>query len=250
MAGTLHTAYIPDVADYIKGADKSLNSAYIVRQILRTLRNFCRETWIWREVLPKISVVDGTDSYTLTASTDNSDVVPEVYMVDWVKYKEDGLDDDQLTFLRPWNIETEEVPTATGISANFVETEADAPQVFYIDPDDSLIVKPIPNDVAAGTENMQVKCILMPSLTSTTGPTWIYRDFLETIAKGTASRIAQQAAYKWYDPKVASMYGFDYRKKRDDEAKEQRWGGKNRTQMHVRVHKGFSGGSSQRNWIF
>ena len=250
MAGTLHTAYIPDVADYIKGADKSLNQAYVVRQILRTLRNFCRETWIWREVLEKIDVVEDQDSYTLVAENDNSDVDPEVYMIDWVKYKEDGNDDDQFSFLSPWNIETEEVPTSTGINAGFVETSADAPEVFYVDPDDSLIIKPIPNANAAGTANMQVKCILMPALTCTTAPTWIFRDFLETIAKGTAGRIAKQASYKWYDPKIAAMYSADYRHKRDEEAKEQRWGGKNRTQMHVRVHKGFSGGSSQRNWIF
>jgi hypothetical protein len=250
MAGTLHTAYIEDVSDYIKGADKDSNEAYIVRQILRTLRNFCRETWIWREVLPKISVVEDTDAYTLTPGTDNSDVTPEVYMVDWVKYKEDGLDDDQFAFLSPWNIETEEVPTSTGINAGFVESSADAPEVFYIDPDDSLIIKPIPNENAAGTENMQVKCMLMPSLTCTTAPTWIFRDFLETIAKGTASRITRQASKKWYDPNISDMYLHDYRRKRNNEARTQRWGGKNRTQLHVRVHKGFSGGSSQRNWIF
>jgi hypothetical protein len=250
MAGTLHTAYIGDVADFVKGADKALNEAYIIRQIIRTLRDFCKETWIWREVLPKISVVDGTDSYTLSPGTDNSDVLPEVYMVDWVKYKEDGFDDDQFAFLYAWNLETEEVATSTGINAGFVETSADAPQVFYIDPDDSLIIKPIPNSNAAGTENMQVKCMLMPSLTSTTGPTWIYRDFLETIAKGVAARVTKQAAYKWYDPRISKMYHDDYRKKRNDEARFQRWGGKNRTQMHVRVNKAFSGGSSSRNWIF
>jgi hypothetical protein len=250
MAGTLHTAYIEDVADHIKGADKSINEAYIVRQVLRTLRNFCRETWIWREVLPKISVVEDQDSYTLTPGTDNSDVAPEVYIVDWVKYKEDGNDDDQFAWLTAWNIETEEVPSVTGISAGFVNSSADAPQVFYIDPDDSLIIKPTPNENAAGTENMQVKCMLMPSLTCTTAPTWIFRDHLEAISKGTAARITKQASQKWYDPKISAMLHHDYKIKRNNEARMQRWGGKNRQQMHVRVHKGFSGGSRQRNWIF
>lgn len=250
MAGTLHTAYIEDVADHIKGADKAINEDYIERQILRTLRNFCRETWIWREVLPKIDVVEDQDSYTLAPGTDNSDVEPEVYFIDWVKYKEDGNDDDQFTFLQAVNIETEEVPTSTGISAGFVNSSADNPQVFYVDPDDSLIIKPIPNETAAGTGNMQVKCILMPALTSTTAPTWIYRDFLETISKGTAARIMKQASHKWYDPSVSAMLHHDYKVKRNDEAREQRWGGKNRQLMHVRIHKGFSGGSRQRNWIF
>jgi hypothetical protein len=249
MAGTANSAYIDEVDHYLKGADRTANLALINDNILKVLRDFCKETWIWREVLPKISVVDATDSYTLSPGVTNSDG-PEVWMVDWVKYKEDGNDDDQFAFLQAWNIEVMEVATGTGISASFVESSADAPQVFYVDPDDSLIIKPIPNSTAAGTENMQVKCILDPALTATTAPTFIYNDFQEIIAKGVAGRMCKMPGEKWYNYGLGKALWHEYLVARNDEARAQRWEGKNRTQMTVRPSKAFTGGQRSQNWIF
>ncbi|GAG13990.1 unnamed protein product, partial [marine sediment metagenome] len=164
-----------------------------------------------------------------------------------VKYKEDGQDDDQYAFLYPWNILTEEVVGTTGINAGFVNTEADGPQVFYFNPDDTLVIKPIPNENAAGTANMQVKCILLPGLTATTVPTFLYDDWIELIAKGAASMIMNMAGKKWYNPQLSKKYENEYVRARGDEARAQRWGGRTRTQLHVRHNKGFSGGSRSGN---
>ena len=242
MAGTALTSFTTEVSYYVKGAEKSENTTFISDQILKTVRDFCRETWIYRETLTAIDVVDGDDDYTLTPPVTNCDV-PEIHMVDWVKFKEDGADDDQYSFVQPWNLESEEVAGSTGISAGYVFTEADSPQVFYMDPDDTLWLKPIPNENAAGTGNLLVKLILIPDLTATTVPTHIYSDWLETIAIGVAARTMAMAGKKWYNPSLANFYKQEYLRARNDETRAQRWGGKTRTQLSVKFHRGYSGGS-------
>ena len=246
MAGTALTSFTTEVSYYVKGAERSDNTTFISDQILKTVRDFCRETWIYRETLTAIDVVSGDDDYTLTPPVTNCDA-PEIHMVDWVKFKADGKDDDQYVFVNPMNLESEEVATATGISAGFVFTSADAPQVFYMDPDDTLWLKPIPNANAAGTGNLLVKLILIPDLTATTVPTHIYSDWLELIAKGVAARTMGMAGKKWYNPALANFYQAQYLTARNDEARAQRWGGKTREQLHVRFHPGFSGGSRSRS---
>lgn len=249
MAGTDLTDFIPDVSSYVKGADKAENQAFLIAQTLRTVRDFCKKTWIWRETLTKIDVVEDDGDYVLSPGTDNCDS-PEVHWLDWVKYKVDGQDDDQFTYLTAWNLETEEVDTSTGISAGFVNTSGDAPQVFWMDPEDILNIRPTPNATAAGTANMQVKAILSPKLDATTVPTILYDDWIEAIAFGAAARIMKMAGKKWYNPELAKFYEREYLKKRNDETRMQRWEGRVRTQGHVKIHRGFTGGHRQRNWIF
>lgn len=241
--------YQEEVGFYIKGAEKADNDTFIDKQILRVLRDWCRETWCWRYTLAKFNVVDETQEYSLT--TIDTDGKNEICMVDWVKFKEDGNADTQFSFLKPINLETEEVPTSTGLfSAGYVNEEGDAPQFFHIAPDDGLWLYPIPNATAAGTENMQVKVVVMPDTTATKAPDFLFYDWLEPIAIGVAARICNMAAHKWYDPRLAAMYKSQYLKARNNEARAQRWEGKNRTQMHVRVNRAFSGGNRQQNWNY
>jgi hypothetical protein len=242
MAGTANTDYTTEVSYYVKGAEKSENTTFIDDQILKTLRDFCSETWIWRETLAAVDVVDEEDEYTMAPGTTNCDK-PKVHMVDWVKYKEDGKDDDQYSFLYPWNIETEEVAGSGGISAGFVFTEGTAPSVFYVEPDETLVIKPIPDDSAAGTANLLVKAILTPALDATTAPTHIYKNWLEVIGHGVAARVMSMAGKKWYKPSLANYYRDQYLRARNDEARAQRWQGKTRTNNTVRFPAAFTGGS-------
>jgi hypothetical protein len=235
-----------EVDYYVKKA--SDDTAFVDAQILRTIRDFCKQTWCWRIVLTAIDVVEDDFDYTLTIP--DTDGKAELHFIDWVKYKEDGADDNQYSYVRPINIETEEVLSSTGISAGYVYGEGTALDVFWVDPDDTLQVRPIPTAAAAGTGNMLVKTIVMPDFTATKVPDFIYNDWLEIISWGTAARVMRMAAKKWYNPTLAEYYSKEYEKARDSEAKQQRWYGKNRTQSHVRIHKGFSGGSRSRNWIF
>ena len=235
-----------EVDYYVKGV--SGDATFIDAQLIRTIRDFCKETWCWRIVLTAIDVVEDDFDYTLTMP--DTDGKSELHMIDWVKYKEDGADDDQYSYVRPINIETEEVLSSTGISAGYVYGDGSALDVFWVDPDDTLQVRPIPNSVCAGTGNMLVKAIAMPDFTATKVPDFIYNDWLELISWGTAARIMRMAAKKWYNPQLAEYYSKQYEKDRDSEAKQQRWYGKNRTPGYVRIHKGFSGGSRSRNWIF
>jgi len=242
-----------DIADFRSEVDyyvkkASDDTAFVDAQIVRVIRDFCKVTWAWRLVLDPIDVEEDEYAYDLTIPDTQGKA--DLHMIDWVKYKEDGAEDYQYTYVRPINIETEEVLSSTGISAGYVYGDGTALQVFWVDPDDTLQVRPIPDDVCAGTENMLVKAILMPDLETTKIPDFIYTEWLELISWGTAARIMRMAAKKWYNPQLAEYYSAEYEKARDSEAKQQRWYGKNRTQSHVRIHKGFSGGSRSSNWIF
>lgn len=246
MASKNLTDFRADVDYYCKNA--SSDTTFVDAQILRVLRDFCKETWIWREVLTAIDVVEDDYDYTLTMPT--ADGASELWFIDWVKYKEDGNDDDQYSYLRPINIETEEVLSSTGLSAGYVYGSGSSPEVFWVDPDDTLQIRPIPDSTAAGTANMLVKVILMPTLAAVKVPDYIYNDWLEVIAWGAAARIMTMAAKKWYNPELSEYYNSKYKIARTREAKQQRWHGKNRTPGYVRINKGFSGGSRSRNWIF
>ena len=250
MAGTAHTAYLPTIEGYLKGATKSDNDTFMQANILRVLRDFCKHTWIWRETLDKISVLDTVSQYTMTPGVTNCDV-PDVHYVDWVKYKEDGNDDDQFVFLNPVNLESEEVVGGgTHFSAGYVNSESPSPREFHVDPADKLNIYPIPNDVAAGTDNMQVKCILKPALTATTSPTFIYSEHEECIAYGVAARIMEMSGKKWYNAQLAEYYGTKYKKLRDTEAKVQRWEGKNRKRSKIVFNNGMAGGSRRQGSVY
>lgn len=246
MASNNMSDFRSDVDYYAKNA--SGDTTFLDAQILRTIRDFCKKTWCWRSTLTAIDVVEADKDYTLTMPV--TDGKSELCFIDWVKYKEDGADDNQYSFVRPINIETEEVLSSTGISAGYVFETGSAPEVFWLDPDDTLQIRPIPNATAAGTANMLVKCILMPTLDATKVPDFIYLDWLEIIAWGTAARILSMAAKKWYNPELSEYYNSKYTKARDQEAKAQRWYGKNRVPAYVRMHKGFSGGSRSRLSLF
>jgi len=228
---------------YVKKA--SDDTTFLDAQILRVIRDFCKQTWLWRITLDAIDVVEDDFDYTLTIpSTDGK---AELHYVDWVKFKEDGADDNQYAFLDPINIETEEIASSTGLPAGYVYEDGSALRIFWVDPDDTLQVRPIPNSAAAGTENMLIKTIVIPTLAATKVPVFIYNEWLELISWGTAARIMRMAAKKWYNPQLAEYYSDQYETARDNEAKIQRWYGKNRTQGKMKFHKGFGGGSRSQN---
>jgi len=248
MAGTALTAFAGEIANYVKGASKATNATFITAQTLRTVRDFCKETWMYRETLADINVVENDDDYTLTAITTNCDS-PVIHAIEWVKFKEDGAADSTFTFLEPWNLETEERKGGAATSA-YMEQTADRPEVYWMEPNDELFIKPIPNSTAAGTGNMRVKAIQCPDLDATTVPTFLYDDWVECIAQGVAGRVLQMASYKWYNPQLAEYYQTMYKQTRNEEARRQRWDGRVRQDGKIKFHRAFTGGHRQRNWIF
>jgi hypothetical protein len=248
MAGTLHTSYFTELSNYLKGASKSENATFMTAQVKFTIRDFCKHTWIWREEHDKISVVASTYQYTLTPGTDNSDAA-DVHYLDWGKYKENGEDDDKFTYLLPWNRFEQETPEGM-MSAGYIHETADAPTHFHLNQADKLEIYPVPNATAAGTENLKVNMVLKPGLTSTTSPTYIYNDHIDTICKGAAARVMKMTGKKWYNPELAEYFSRDYRMLRDTEAKAQRWEGKVRKRTLVKFHRAFTGGSRQSGWIY
>jgi hypothetical protein len=81
-----------EVAKYVKFS--SSYATLVTAEVLETLRDFCRDTGIWKEPIADISVVADTATYSLNLPTGNGDS-PELAWIDSVKYKENGMDDDQ-----------------------------------------------------------------------------------------------------------------------------------------------------------
>jgi len=239
MASKNISSFRAEVDYYVKRA--SSDTTFLDRQIVSVIRDFCKMTWTWRVTLDPIDVVDGDGDYTLVIP--DTDGQGELWMVDWVKYKEDGNDDDQYSFINPIVIENEEVNGITGVNAGYWNTSGNSPENFWVDQDDTLYLIPIPNANAAGTQNLQVKVIVIPILdTCTKVPVHIYNDWAETIGKGVAARILNMAAKKWYDPKLSMKYQAEYMKVRNSEARRQMWEGKNRSTTFIKIHPGTSGG--------
>jgi hypothetical protein len=248
MAGTAFTSYLSELKNYVKGADSADNQTFTGAQVKFTIRDFCKHSWIWREEHDKISVVASTYEYTLTPGTDNSDAA-DVHALDWVKYKEDGEADSTFKFLLPWVRMEEETPHGN-IGAGYIHETQDAPTHFHLNESDKLEIYPVPNSTAAGTENLKPKMVLKPALSATTAPTLIYNDHLECILFGAASRIMGMSGKKWYNPELSEYYGKKYRDLRDNEAKKQRWEGKDRKDSQQVPHRAFTGGARQRSWIY
>jgi len=237
------SAFRTEVDYYVKKA--SSDTTFLDDQIVKVIRDFCSKTWLWRQTLTAVNTVLSTSEYTPVIPTTDGEA--ELHMVDWVKWKENGADDDQWKYLNPIVIEDEEQPGATYVGPNFINESGDSPDSFWVTPEDTIVINPTPNSSAVGTSNLQFKVIVKPIIDSATKvPDFFYDDWLEVICQGVAGRILNMAAKKWYNPTLSDRYWMQYTSARDYEAKAQRWKGKNRAKSHVRVFPAFSGGSRSR----
>ena len=225
---------------YVKRA--SVDTTFLDDQIVKVIRDFCSHTWMWRITLDAFDVVVDTPDYALTIPDTDGDA--ELHMVDWVKYKEDGADDDQYVYLEPKALEAEEQPGQSYWPASQTESTGDSPLMYWVNPDDTLTLNPTPNSNAAGTENCKVKVIVKPIIGTTTDvPDFLYDDWVECIAEGVAGRILNMASKKWYAPELSDRYSERYQNVRNNYAKTQLWQGKTRVKNYARPLMGFTGGS-------
>lgn len=158
---------------------------------------FCEKTHLWKVDLTRISVVADTQDYTLTPPASSALVI-----VDNVKYKQNGQDDDQFVTLDPISKEQQNLFQ----SGNWIFATAPTPSQYWVDNvDKDLHLIPIPED--ASTSGLLVHVVLKPSATCTTVPDFLYDDHRKAIASGALSNLYAKKGMSWYDPKEAQVYG-------------------------------------------
>jgi hypothetical protein len=219
----------------------SSSTTLVDGEVINTIKEMCIDAALWKQRLAAINVVDDTEYYTLTLLT--TDGTPKLEWVDYVKWKEDGEADDQFRTLMPITEDSQEYPLL-GVSGNFFFTEDEDPTHYWVENDKRLRLHPIPGTDQAGTGNLLVAVVVSIDYASTTCPQFFYDDWREMIAWGAAARICRQAAYKWYDPKLAEYYQGLYMEKMNDLI-DIRYHGRNRTPGIMSINPAFTGGSRQ-----
>jgi hypothetical protein len=229
-----------EVAKYVKFS--SSYATLVTAEVLETLRDFCRDTGIWKETLTDVSVVADTANYELTVPTTHGDS-SEIKRFDSVKYKENGADDDQYRTLPAfteddkdryeqggWEYHTGSQPEKyfgklTG-SSNSVKT---------------LCLYPIPT--AASTDGLRIKVACQPSDASTTVPQWIWDDYMRCIAIGTAGNLMNMPNKPWSNAEMSNYYRDQYQARRDEAYQDVKLGLTKERKQQVRMP--YTGGSRQ-----
>ena len=158
---------------------------------------FCKETWLYTYDLDRISIVAETQSYTLTVPTA---AYGEIIAADEVKYKQDGLDDDQFVTLNPLSVEDKE----RAYGASWIFQTAPTPSEFWLGSDKTLYLHRIPT--VASAEGLLVKVILKPAEDCTTVPDFLWTDHRDTIASGAKADLLSRKGMPWYDPQLSGAF--------------------------------------------
>ena len=239
MAGTVLTGLYNYIDDYV---DKASDEPTItLRAIRAVMRDFCRFTHLWKETLDRINVVADTGSYALTAPTGNGDVV-EVAGLDDVQYKEDGADDDQFFNLtirsREWFDEYDkrwEHRTAVNPRACFYD-HLDG-KIYLVDTPDT-----------ASALGLLVRCWLMPGLTATTAPGFLFDKYSEHLAIGVAGYMCRMTNQRWSNPELGDHFWNIYQSHRMNAQQDQDRGFADVDSYRVIPEEAFTGGSRGRSW--
>lgn len=238
MASKAISDYRTEVQRYIKISGSGTNTD-IDAKVIETLRDFCKFTSYWRETLDAISVVADTEEYTLTVPATEGD--GQVHSLVWVKYKEDGEDDDQFIKLQlidqdtidffyddaGWKFETNETPDSAGLTFN-----------------KKLFLHPIPTE--ASTDGLLVRVVVIPTPSASNAPEFIFNDYYQTIAYGAAGLMMQMTNKPWTNVELGARYWADYLMRRNDIKFDRKTGNTNR-RLGVFQRGGLYAGSRSRD---
>lgn len=205
----------------------------LIEAVRSAVRDFCKETYLWILTLDRISVVANTQDYTLSIPTAWSGSA-EIIVVDNVKYKQDGQDDDQFVTLDPVS-ENQKNLHDTG---NWKERTSATPNGWWADvASKQLHFYYIPT--AASTEGVLVEVVAKPTLSATVLPDFFYNDYRDTITKGALAHLFDQGHAPWYDEKKADKYMARFKIK----CSEARWvpisgASKRRARLNLNLNRG------------
>ena len=154
---------------------------------------FCKVTLLWTYTLARINVT-ATQTYTLTIPAAQ---YGEIISVDDVKYKQNGLDDDQFVTLDPVSENQEDLHR----SGSWKFLTSTTPSGYWLDKDKTLYLDPTPTE--ASTSGLLVRVNLRPTRACSVVQEFIYNDHFGTIGNGAKADLFARKAMPWYDPNLA-----------------------------------------------
>lgn len=162
--------------------------------------DFCERTHLWTQDLDRIDVEADTREYALTEPSG-----AEIILIDDVKYKQDGADDDQFTTLAPVSENQKNLQD----SGSWKYRDSASPSGYYALPDNptEILLYNIPT--VASAEGLLVKVVLRPSRDCTTVQDFIYKSHFKTIGLGAKADLFARKGQAWHDPNMAM--GFENR---------------------------------------
>jgi len=154
--------------------------------IVRTVRDFCEQTRIWREWLNE-PVDPGLETYPLEASA-------EIVAVELVQTGQ-GVPVRPLSYTLPGQ-EEDNMDAMAGV------------QGFTFDPPNVLHLQGTP------TQRMELfaDVSLRPALTDTQAPQWLMEKYEDAIVSGTLYRLMTRREKPWSDPRLAGLHMQDFRR--------------------------------------
>jgi hypothetical protein len=222
---TALTAWAPEIDPDIPG----LPEPALRRAVRNAAIEFCQETLLWTLALDRISIVANDKDYTLTVPVAQ---YGQIVLVDDVKYKANGADDDQFRTLDPISKISENLNT----EGSWQYYEATEPSHFYIEEDanTTLLLYPIPT--VASVSGLLVTLTLKPTLAAEVVPDFLYNQHFQTIATGAKSYLFKVKGMPWYDPKEAQRCIFEFRRATNS-AKWRKITGATKRPLTVRLRK-------------
>lgn len=206
MASKNFSDWRTEVGKYVQFA--STYNDLVDSEVKEVVRDFCRDTGIWKITLSRITTVADQATYTLTVPT--TDGKSEICYIDNVKYKEDGSDDDQFRNLDPFTRE-ERDDHENGAWAFHTASE---PYKFYSNVEKELILYPIPEN--ASTSGLLVRVVVRPMDDATKCPDFIYIEHKKSIAIGTAGAMCNMPNKPWSDATLGAALWDQYLNRRDE----------------------------------
>jgi len=178
----------------------------LVNAVRNASREFCKETQLWTYELARISILANDNDYTITIPADQ---YGELVVIDNVKYKVDGADDDQFKNLDP--ISENQMDVDDEQSDAWKYQTGSSPTKFWMEPDDdaTLYLHPIPT--VASASGLLVRVFLKPTKTATVVPDFIYYKHEPAITQGALAELFAMKAMPWYDPNLANAWGASFR---------------------------------------
>ena len=234
MATKLFSDWRTEVAKYVKF--QSTYNDTVDAEVKEIIRDFCRDTGVWKITLARISTVADTSTYTLVIPT--TDGITETCYIDNVKYKEDGADDDQFRNLTPFTQEEADLYE----NGSWAFHEAPDPYKFHSNISKQLILYPIPT--VASDEGLLVRVVVRPTDAATTCKDVIYIEYKQAIAIGAAANIMNMPNKPWSNAEMAIFYKAQYLARRDEAYQKVKSG---YTKSKQQVVMPWGGGSRSRN---
>ena len=191
MATKALTLWWEEIAPDVSG----LAMPALVSAVRNACIKFCEETFLWTQDLTRITVEATTQSYSLTAPS-NSIIIG----VDDVKYKQNGVDDDQFVTLDP----VSETQKNLHDSASWKYRTGPTPSGYFADKDKNLLLYRIPT--VASTSGLLVKVNLKPDRACTTVDAFLYIVHFQAIGNGAKADLFSRRAMPWFDGNLALVH--------------------------------------------